>query len=429
MRHIFFMLKKSVIILAIIFISSFKFLVAQNPVANTTEIKTVTVVDSIDRLTPTYLAKQHINYRGNLNNSRLIFEKDKVGRVAFLGGSITEMRGWHNTIIDELKRRFPSTKFDFIHAGIGSTGSTPGAFRMGKDVLMRGKVDLLFIEAAVNDQTNGFDSVAQIRGMEGEVRQALLSNPNMDIIMQHFIYEPFIPLLNKGKVPTVILNHEKVADYYQVSSINQAEEIAERIKDGEFDWKKFGGVHPTPFGHTFYVASIKTLLNKMWSTNDPNWKLKAHVIPTQPIDKFSYYNAKLIDPSKAEIKNGWVLETAWKPKESGTVRRQFQSANILEAIIPKAELSFTFEGTSIGIYALCGPDAGILEYCIDGGEFKSYDLYTRWSSNLYLPWLCMLGTELNNGKHKVVLRISSEKNQKSKGTSCQIYYFAVNGDK
>ena len=30
-------------------------------------------VDTINRNTPVYLQKHHINYRGNLNNSRLIF--------------------------------------------------------------------------------------------------------------------------------------------------------------------------------------------------------------------------------------------------------------------------------------------------------------------------------------------------------------------
>jgi hypothetical protein len=133
-------------------------------------------VDSVLQHQPEYIQKHHINIRGNLNNSRIVFENEKVGRVAFLGGSITEMKGWHNEVMDQLKQRFPTTKFEFVEAGIGSTGSTPGAFRIKKDALMNGKVDLLFVEAAVNDHTNGFDSIAQIRGMEGEIRQALLSN-------------------------------------------------------------------------------------------------------------------------------------------------------------------------------------------------------------------------------------------------------------
>ena len=387
----------------------------------------VDVVDTINRQTAIYKQKQHLNFRGNLNNTRLIFEKEKVGRVAFLGGSITAMKGWHNQVMVYLTNRFPDTKFDFIEAGIGSTGSTPGSFRMKKDVFKNGKVDLLFVEAAVNDDTNGFDSIAQIRGMEGEVRQALIYNPNMDIVMQHFIYDRFIPVLNAGKQPDVILNHEKVAEYYQIPSINQAQEIAERMKAGEFDWKQFGGTHPLPFGQRFYAATMKVLLDKMWSETNTKTILEPHNIPTKPLDDFSYFNGALVDPREARIKNGWLYENPWMPKVLAAVR--FTNVGILEALDPESELSFQFEGTDVGIYCVCGPNAGIVEYSIDGGDFKKLDLFTRWSKNLYIPWLHILANNLKYKNHTLILRMSEDKNKESMGTACQIYYFAVNGTK
>jgi sialidase-1 len=66
-------------------------------------------------------------------------------------------------------------------------GSTPGAFRFERDVLCKGKVDLLFIDAAVNDRVNGFGTVEQILGMEGIVRHARESNPATDIVIMHFV--------------------------------------------------------------------------------------------------------------------------------------------------------------------------------------------------------------------------------------------------
>ena len=103
----------------------------------------------------------------------------------------------------------------------------PGAFRLTDDVLSKGKVDLLFVEAAVNDDTNGFSAIEQVRGMEGIVRHALVSNPSMDIMMLHFIYDPFIPKLAKADAD-VILNHERVANHYLLPSVNLASEIAAR---------------------------------------------------------------------------------------------------------------------------------------------------------------------------------------------------------
>ncbi|MCX6309378.1 MAG: prolyl oligopeptidase family serine peptidase [Bacteroidia bacterium] len=385
------------------------------------------IVDFVVQHQPEYLQKHHINFRGNLNNSRFVFEHEKVGRVAFLGGSITEMKGWHNAVMEQLKQRFPHTTFEFVEAGIGSTGSTPGAFRMKKDVLMNGKVDLLFVEAAVNDHTNGFDSIAQIRGMEGEIRQALLSNPNMDMVMQHFIYDPFIPLLNAGNMPKVILNHEQVADYYQIPSINQAQEIAQRMRDGELNWKQFGGTHPAPLGQKYYAAAIDALFDQMWSVSYPNVTLKQHPIPAKPLDAFSYFNGKLISPQEAKVTNGWLYESPWTPKEKGTVREKNKNTAILEALTPGATLTFKFKGTSVGIYCLAGPNAGILEYSVDNATFKSLDLFTKWSSNLYIPWLYVLENQLADKNHKITLRMAAQKNPESKGYACQIYYFAVNG--
>ena len=81
----------------------------------------------------------------------------------------------------------------------------------------KAKSNLLFVEAAVNDDTNGFSAIEQVRGMEGIVRHALVSNPSMDIMMLHFIYDPFIPKLDKGQMPDVILNHERVANHLPAS--------------------------------------------------------------------------------------------------------------------------------------------------------------------------------------------------------------------
>ncbi len=183
--------------------------------------------------------------RGGLENCRIRFEREKAGRVAFLGGSITEGDGWRNLVCKDLQARFPDTKFDFINAGISSTGSTPGAFRLLRDVFARGQVDLLFEEAAVNDDTNAYSDAAQIRGMEGIVRHARQVNPEIDIVLLHFVDPGKMKQINAGQTPAVIANHEKVANYYQAPSIDLARKVTERIRAGEFTWEKdFRDLHP-----------------------------------------------------------------------------------------------------------------------------------------------------------------------------------------
>lgn len=66
------------------------------------------VVDFILRHQPEYEKYLHYNVRGSLQNSFVKFEKERKGRVAFLGGSITEMNGWKNRIEKQLQQRFPT---------------------------------------------------------------------------------------------------------------------------------------------------------------------------------------------------------------------------------------------------------------------------------------------------------------------------------
>ncbi|MCK5705346.1 MAG: SGNH/GDSL hydrolase family protein [Cyclobacteriaceae bacterium] len=184
--------------------------------------------------------------RNDFHNSFIKFNKKKKGKVAFLGGSITYNPGWRDSISNYIGKSFPETKLEFIAAGIPSMGSTPGAFRLERDVLSKGQIDLLFVEAAVNDPTNGRTSEEQIRGMEGIIRHAQKSNPKMDIITMYFVDPDKMEDYTNGLIPEVIKNHEKVASQYHVSSINLAKEVTDRINAGEFSWKKdFKNLHPS----------------------------------------------------------------------------------------------------------------------------------------------------------------------------------------
>lgn len=385
------------------------------------------VVDFIIRHQPGYEAKQCYTLRGDYRNSYQMFEKERVGTVAFLGGSITEMKGWRDMICEDLKQRFPYTKFTFIDAGIPSTGSTPGAFRLADDVLSKAKVDLLFVEAAVDDDTNGFNAIEQVRGMEGIVRHALLSNPSMDIMMLHFIYDPFIPKLDGGQMPDVILNHERVANHYLIPSVNLATEIAARMREGEFNWEQFGGTHPKPLGHAYYAATINKVLDEMYaSCVAAGPAVKPHVLPAVPLDGYSYTNGKLVDIRQAHINKGWQLVPSWTPRLIAETRPGFVDVPMLETDRPGAKLTLDFEGTAVGIFCVSGPAAGILEYSIDGAPFKKLDTFTAWSGGLYIPWVYMFDTELPKGKHRLMLRMSKDHHPQSKGTACQIRQFVVN---
>jgi hypothetical protein len=359
-----------------------------------------------------------IHYRGNLDNSMHAISVGKKATVAFLGGSITEMKGWKDMVEEDLKTRFPETDFTFIEAGISSLGSTPHAFRFEEDVLGKGIPDLLFVEAAVNDDTNHFGPREQILGMEGIVRHALKVNPMMDIIMLHFIYDPFLPIVAAGKTPEVVLNHEKVAEHYEITSVDLVREIGSRIAAGELTWEQFGGTHPAPLGHEYYAASIGRVLDR-FTKRAEEYSVKAHVMP-EAIEKNCYSRGCQIPYSKARKLVGFHDDPSWHPSDGADTRALYTDVPTL-VTENGGSLVFRFKGRAVGIYHVCGPEAGRVSYSIDGGEWKTIDTYTEWSSYVHLPWVTMFSSDLRRGRHTLRLRV--EDGQRS---GCFIKSFVVN---
>jgi sialidase-1 len=360
-------------------------------------------------------------------NSQIRFVRAKVGTVAFLGGSITQNGGWRDSICSYLQARFPDTKFNFLPAGISSMGTTPGAFRLERDVLSKGPIDLLFEEAAVNDATNGRSSKEQIRGMEGIIRHALTDNPATDIVVMHFVDPDKIAQYSRGDIPEVIRNFEQVTNHYQVGCINLAKEVSLRINKGEFTWEDdFKDVHPSPFGQSVYFRSMKVFLEDAYGkAPGKKDKIRAHPVP-EPLDPFCYENGRILPIQQASIVSEFEHVPSWSPEEKAATRKGYTQVDMLVGKQPGAHLTLPFEGRAVGIMVAAGPDAGVIEYSIDGSEVRSVDLFTSWSQHLYLPWYYTLESELKEGKHLLELRISDRNNPESTGHSCIIKAFYIN---
>ena len=368
----------------------------------------------------------YFELRGGLANSLAAFTETQSGRVAFLGGSITAMSGWRERVMADLQRRFPATKFDFIGAGIGSLGSVPHAFRLERDVLARGPVDLLFVEAAVNDASNmpGRPDL-MLRGMEGVVRQARRVNPRTDIVQLHFVMPEHIAEFSAGRVPEVINRHERVAVAYGNPSIDLAREVTERIAAGQFTWERdFRNLHPSPFGHGVYADSIGRMFDAAVRAAQ---RPRPHMLPAEPLDPGSYFNARMVGPGVARTTRGFRLEPSWRPAEApkGT-RAGFVDVPTLVGSEPGAQFEFEMEGRGAGLFITSGPDAGVIEWSVDGGPWRSVDTFTRWSRTLHLPWVVMLDDTLPPGRHVFRVRIAEGRHADSAGTALRVQHLLLN---
>lgn len=371
---------------------------------------------------------RNIIRRGSYTNSQIKFEREKKGHVAFIGGSITEMDGYRPMVCEDLQKRYPDTKFTFTAAGISSTCSTTGAFRLKRDVLSKGPVDLFFIEFAVNDdQDAGHARRECIRGMEGIIRQCRNHNPNMDIVVTFFVNPGMLEMLQNDKTPVSMGSHSAVLEHYEVSTIHLAREAADRITAGTLTWKEYGGTHPKPPGNRIGADMIKTLLGDAWSKLlDESAKRSTHLMPQDALDKGSYSNGRFQALETASTDNGWKVHQPDWTNIPGGKRERFTTIPLLCATEPGPETTVNFNGQAIGAFVVAGPDAGIVEASIDGGAFRKIDLFHGFSKGLHYPRTVMFATDLAKGDHVLKLRISMDRNQDSKGHAARIIQFAVN---
>lgn len=364
------------------------------------------------------------NY-GSLDNFLCKLQNKKEVTVAFYGGSITYMNGWRNKTMQYFRELFPNVTFNFINAGIPSLGSVPHSFRMNDDLLDKGNIDLMFLESAVNDKTNDTPEKEQRRAFEGIIRQALKFNPFMNIITMAFVDEDKIADYSKGLIPKEIRVHDEISKHYNVSFINLAKEVTDRIINNEFTWEyDFKDVHPATIGQEIYFSTIKTLLKKELKYKTIN-DLKAEKIP-KPLLKSNYENGNYVSIDEAAVIRGFTKIKSWRADDNLEKREGFVDVPILEGSIPGSELIFKFNGNAIGLSVISGADTGIIIYSIDDAEEQTIDLHTRWSNHLYLPWYVVLSDNLKRGNHTLKLRISEKQNKMSSENAVRIFKFLLN---
>jgi lysophospholipase L1-like esterase len=311
-----------------------------------------------------------------------------------------------------------------VNAGISSTCSTTGAFRVDTDVLKEGPVDLFFVEFAVNDDQDAHHSRQQaMRGMEGVLRKVRKSNPRADIVMTFFVNPQMLATTQEGKVPLTVEAHETVASHYAVSTIHLAREVAQQITAGTLTWKQFGGVHPAPYGNTICARMIDDLLNRAWKKGEPAAGAQPHALPA-PLDPLNYEKGRFLQGEQIELQKGWSYGVPDWNALAGGKRKQFLDKPLWHTAEEGATVKVQFEGTAVGAFLLAGPDAGIAEVSIDGEKPREVNLYHGFSKGLHYPRSVLFGEELSPGRHVMTLRMSGK--TESAGHAMRALYFLAN---
>jgi len=342
--------------------------------------------------------------------------------VAFLGGSITEMNGFRPLVMKALCEKYPDVAFTEIAAGLSSTCSDTGAFRMRRDVLDKGLPDLLIVDSAVNDDQDGhFDRKHGIRGMEGIVRQMLLANPACKIVVALMVNVEQYDALMAGKVPLAYAMEKEVVAHYGVAIADVGSALAAAAKSGGMDWKVYRDCHPSPEGCTFGARVVMDAIDRVF---DPKATPVAVRLP-EPMDPLSYFHAKELDLHSVDGGSAWrVSELDWNAVP-GDKRGYFTMGEVLACDRTNELATVTFCGTALGALLTAGPDAGDLEVSVDGGAFRFFRLRADYG-DLHYPYMLMLCDDLPAGAHVVRLRVVAAQRKKGTGVAVRINRLYVN---
>ena len=349
--------------------------------------------------------ENRIVLRSSLNNSRHQFRQG-TGRVVFMGGSITNMPGWRIQVEKYLTETFPETKFKFIEAGVPSLGSLYHSFRYQRDILSKGKVDLLLLESAVNDgsEHNRTNNTVRTRAHEGIIRQARLANPEVDIVQMHFLSKGYYDSdFEKDELIPEYEAYEVVGRPYSCSMIEMSRFVAER-----YTWEEFGGnVHPKGHAANLYADNIIAMFTLAWKDPLPRDFQKFSYPLPRLVDEFSYVNGRFVSIDKANSLSGWKRIESGVPKIEKK-REDFTDRPLLSGK-PGDSLKFNFKGILVGVEGVEYNNLGRLTYSIDNGMYTGI-IDTHSEVPLYIGRAIVFEDELDDGDHVLTLTVEPAAN-------------------
>ena len=374
------------------------------------------------------IAAQEVRARDGIGNVLAKLRSGASVKIAYFGGSITEMDGWRRLSREWLKGRYPDCAIDEIAAAIGGTGSGLGVYRYGQDVLDKNP-DLVFVEFATND--SGAKPEDIWRNFDGIVLQTWKRNPKTDIVFVYTITAPMMSDYGNGFCNRAASAMERVADHYGIPSICFGPRVAAEAKAGRLvmsmkeletavpkeapdrderinaELKKGGktlfardGVHPALPGHGFYLESIKAAWNE-FEKMEPS---AAKGRQTKPFFDAAMENAKMVEIEPSMLSGKW--DRVGEKDPNARFASRFGCLPWVTTT-PGSKLCFKFRGTHCMIYDLLGPACGQLWVTVDGKRrdapavrFDSYCTYYRLA-NLHV----YSGTD---GVHSVEIELDSK---------------------
>jgi lysophospholipase L1-like esterase len=281
--------------------------------------------------------------------------------VGFLGGSITAPKTgtrWPEAWIDWLGRRHPQIRPVVENAALGATGSDLAVFRAKEEIVDRG-CDLVFVEYSVND----YDQPAVRRGRtrEGLLRQLLAAGT--DVVLVHTFRPEMLPDFEAGGAPASIAEFERLADHYNLGSVQAGLHAWRQVVAGCLTWDEWlpDGLHPEQRGSRVYAESIAAFCAASWERAASASDESVSPLPAA-LDPKCWENVHLLPLEAMACHGPWTL------------RRWFRCAGMSRALHTSATgagLRIAFEGRGLVLGFDFGRSSGEVRFRVDDGDWTT----------------------------------------------------------
>jgi hypothetical protein len=300
-----------------------------------------------------------INARGSLACLKKAINAKTV-RMGFIGGSITEAHresNWPYFINGWFVKTFPAVRYIWENAAIGGTGSLSGIMRAQRD-LIDTRCDIVFVEYAVNDGPGE----ETMRTREGLVRKLL--EEKRDVVFVYTYCQGMYAAMTGGDLPPSIAELELLAGRYNIPSIWMGHHAYHEVKAGRMSWEAWlpDGLHPEYMGSGVYAEPVIEYLENELNAPDHSPIPHGKALPS-PHNSNHFQHISEIPFAAISLHGPWA--------EMREVMLPWYRT-VLSTAADGAGLSLSFTGRALCAMLNFGKMSGILNYRVDGGEWREF---------------------------------------------------------
>lgn len=293
---------------------------------------------------------------------------------------------------------FPGSKINLTDAQLNGTDSGLGIYRLENDVL-KAMPDVVFIDFSVQDFVNASPEKSAYN-IENIIRRIKENKPDTDIVLINSISSEMLSVYESAELPYLSKTYRNLAEYYDCGYCDAAEAVYNDYKQSGLGSEEYfiKNMQYTERAVSVSFEALSQRLDEYIKNCDNTFVFSMK----KPIFRQSV-NYSMTDFNSIAVGDGWSTIQSADGKE-----RLFsdKAGSVLKVL---------FTGKAIGIMYETGPKSGALEYKIDDGDWKYFDLYDDISYKYERTAYKILCDDLENTQHTLTVRNAEKCSLKSMG--------------